>query len=188
MAPGDDTAQGISTAVNRVNAAVGRCVAWVALILVAVQFVAVVQRYVFGIGWIWVEESIVYLHATLFMAGAAYTLLHEGHVRVDIFYREAGPRARAWVDLLGTLVFLWPVCLLIFVKAWPYVAISWANLERSAETSGIPAVFLLKSLILIFAGLIAVQGLSMAAAALGVIRAGRGGAGPVTGEDGGKAR
>ncbi len=160
----------VSGLIDRINGAVGRTVAWCALALVAVQFVAVVQRYVFGIGWIWVEESIVYIHATLFMAGAAYTLLHEGHVRVDIFYAEASARRRAWVDLLGTVLFLWPVAGLIIAKAWPYVSVSWAILEGSPETSGIPAVFLLKSLLLVFAGLIALQGLSMAAAALAVIK------------------
>lgn len=160
--------------IDRINGGVGRGVAWCALALVAVQFVAVVQRYVFGIGWIWVEESIVYIHATLFMAGAAYTLLHEGHVRVDIFYREASCRQRAWVDLLGTVFFLWPMTALIFIKAWPYVWASWSILERSPETSGIPAVFLLKTLILVFAASIALQGLSMAASALNVIRGGRG--------------
>ncbi|MDX1484260.1 MAG: TRAP transporter small permease subunit [Alphaproteobacteria bacterium] len=161
----------VSETIDRVNGAVGRAVAWCALALVAVQFVAVVQRYVFGIGWIWVEESIVYLHATLFMAGAAYTLLHEGHVRVDIFYAGADARQRAWVDLIGTVAFLWPLSGLICVKAWPYVLASWQILERSPETSGIPAVFLLKSLLLVFAALIALQGVSMAAKAIDTIGA-----------------
>ncbi len=159
----------VSAFIDGINGAVGRAVAWCALALVALQFVAVVQRYVFGIGWIWVEESIVYFHATLFMAGAAYTLLHEGHVRVDIFYREATLRERAWVDLLGTVFLLWPVALLIAIKASPYVLASWSILERSPETSGIPAVFLLKTLILVFAVLIALQGLSMVASAFNVI-------------------
>lgn len=170
------TGNAVSSAIDTVNGRIGRAVAWCALALVLVQFVAVVQRYVFGIGWIWVEESIVYLHATLFMAGAAYTLLEDGHVRVDIFYADASPRGRAWTDLLGTVFFLWPVSALVTVKAWPYVAASWAVWEGSPETSGIPAVFLLKSLILVFAVLIAVQGVSMAAAALDVLR-GDGGSG-----------
>jgi TRAP-type mannitol/chloroaromatic compound transport system permease small subunit len=172
----------VSQLIDRINGAVGRTVAWCALALVAVQFVAVVLRYVFGVGWIWVEESIVYIHATLFMAGAAYTLLHEGHVRVDIFYAEASARQRAWVDLLGTVGFLWPVAGLLLGKAGPYVTASWAVLEGSPDTSGIPAVFLLKSLLLVFAGLIALQGLSMAAAAMTVIK----GEAVVDGEDGSK--
>ncbi len=164
------TENSICRSIDRFNTGVGQTVSWCALLLVAVQFVAVVQRYVFGIGWIWIEESIVYIHATLFMAGAAYTLLHDGHVRVDIFYAGASVRHRAWVDLLGTVVFLWPVSGLIIIKAWPYVLASWATLESSPETSGIPAVFLLKSLLLVFAGLLALQGLSMVVAARAVIK------------------
>jgi TRAP-type mannitol/chloroaromatic compound transport system permease small subunit len=160
-----DALAAVARAINRINEGIGRAVAWTALALVAVQFLAVVLRYVFGMGWIWVEESIVYLHATLFMAGAAYTLLHDSHVRVDVFYRDATAADRARVDLLGTVFFLWPVCVLILVKSWPYVAQSWAVLERSPETSGIPAVFVLKSLIPIFAVLMVVQGVSMAASA-----------------------
>jgi TRAP-type mannitol/chloroaromatic compound transport system permease small subunit len=155
----------ISRGIDRVNEAIGRATAWCAVLLVGIQFIAVVQRYVFGVGWIWIEESLVYLHAALFMAGAAYTLLHDGHVRVDVFYRQASARGRAWADLLGTIVFLWPVSALILVKSWPYVASGWASLEGSPETSGIPAVFLLKSLIPLFAALLAFQGISMATAA-----------------------
>ncbi|MFT5539916.1 MAG: TRAP-type mannitol/chloroaromatic compound transport system permease small subunit, partial [Alphaproteobacteria bacterium] len=102
-------------AIDRLNKTIGHAVAWTALALVILQFIAVVLRYVFGVGWIWVEESIIYLHATLFMAGAAYTLLQDGHVRVDIFYREATVRDKAWVDLLGTIFFLWPVSMLILI-------------------------------------------------------------------------
>jgi len=167
-----DAGNPVSRSIDAINGTIGRAVAWCALALVLVQFIAVVQRYVFGIGWIWVEESIVYLHATLFMAGAAYTLLEDGHVRVDIFYADASVAARAWIDLLGTVFFLWPVSVLIFAKGWPYVAASWAVWEGSPETSGIPAVFLLKSLLLVFAALIALQGLSMAAASIKAIRDG----------------
>lgn len=166
IASNEEAGNPVSRTIDRISGALGRAVAWCALALVLVQFLAVVERYVFGVGWIWVEESIVYLHATLFMAGAGYTLLHEGHVRVDIFYAGATVRQRALIDLLGTLFFLWPVAGLIFTKAWPYVAASWGVLERSPETSGIPAVFLLKSLLLVFAVLVALQGLSMAARAL----------------------
>ena len=159
----------IANFIDHINGKIGRTVSWCALILVIVQFVAVVQRYVFGIGWIWIEESIVYFHASLFMAGAAYTLLHDGHVRVDIFYRDATKQKRALVDILGVVFFLWPVTFLILIKAWPYVASSWSILERSPDTSGIPAVFRLKSLILVFAGLLALQGLSMVLSGVGIL-------------------
>jgi len=170
MTSQNDALEAARRVIDRINSTIGRGVAWAALALVAVQFTAVVLRYVFGIGWIWVEESIVYLHASVFMAGAAYTLLGDGHVRVDIFYREAGTETRAWVDLAGTVFFLWPVSLLIAIKGWPYVAASWAIFEGSPETSGIPAVFVLKSLILVFALTMLLQGASMAASAVMTLR------------------
>lgn len=187
MATGGQRANALSKFIDRVNGIVGRGVAWCALGLVVIQFVAVVQRYVFGLGWILVEESIVYLHATLFMAGAAYTLMRDGHVRVDIFYRKGGPVGRAWVDLAGTLLFLWPVSALILDRAWPYVMASWAIFERSPETSGLPAVFLLKSLILVFAFLLALQGLSLAISSGTVIRRGGNGIASGDGDGGGPA-
>lgn len=156
--------------IDRINDRIGRAVAWLALVMVLVQFVIVVQRYVFGIGSIWMQESMVYMHATLFMLAAGYTLLHNGHVRVDIFYREASPRRKALTDLAGALFFLLPMCAATAWLAWPYVANSWAIFEGSKETSGIHAVFLLKSVILAFAVLVALQGVSLAIHAVRVLK------------------
>lgn len=140
----------------------GKTVAWAALIMVLVQFTVVLMRYVFGVGSIWMQESVIYLHSILFMMGASYTLLYGGHVRVDIFYREKSATHKAWVDLLGSLFLLIPVSLLIIWTSMSYVESSWRIMERSVETSGIPAVFLLKSLIPLMAVLFIIQGLSMA--------------------------
>jgi len=148
---------------DRFNDWLGRSIAWLALAMVLVQFVVVVMRYVFGLGSVKLQESIVYLHAIVFMVGAGYTLLHNGHVRCDIFYAAATPRTKAWVDLLGVAVFLLPTCALIAWVAWPYVGAAWAVREGSPEGSlGLPAVFLLKTVILVFAGLLALQGVAMA--------------------------
>lgn len=147
--------------IDRVNGAIGRAVAWTALALVLVQFVVVVLRYVFGVSSIILQESLVYLFGTLFMLGAGYTLWRNGHVRVDVFYRDASPRRKAWVDALGVILFLWPMCAVLWVMAEPYVAGSWAVREGSRETSGIPAIYLLKTEILVFIGLMALQGLSL---------------------------
>jgi TRAP-type mannitol/chloroaromatic compound transport system permease small subunit len=153
----------LARAVDRGNEGLGRAVAWLALALVLLQFVVVVMRYVFGLGSVKMQESIVYMHATIFMVAAGYTLLHNGHVRCDIFYAGASPRAKAAIDLFGVLAFLLPMCALIAWVAWPYVASSWAVHEGSPEGSlGIPGVFLLKSVILLFAGLLSLQGLSLA--------------------------
>ncbi len=148
--------------IDAFNDKIGKGVAWLALTMVLVQFTVVVMRYVFGIGSIFMQESIIYLHAVVFMLGAGYTLLHGGHVRVDIFYREASARRKAVVDLLGVAFFLMPVCVLIWWASWPYVASSWRVFEGSREVSGIQAVFLLKTVILVFVALVVMQGISLA--------------------------
>jgi TRAP-type mannitol/chloroaromatic compound transport system permease small subunit len=117
---------------------------------------------VLGFGSIWLSEAIVYAHATLFMGAAAWTLQQGGHVRVDIFYADASPRSRAVVDLLGAIVLLLPFCGVLAWFALPYVGRSWAILERSREASGLPLVFLLKTLIPVFAVLLGLQGIAQA--------------------------
>ena len=127
------------------------------------QFAIVVLRYAFNTGWIAMQESILFMHALVFMLGAAYTLKQDGHVRVGIFYRKLGSRGKAWVDLLGTLLLLMPVSLFILWVSWDYVASSWALLEGSREAGGLPGVYLLKSSILLMTGLLILQGLAMLA-------------------------
>jgi TRAP-type mannitol/chloroaromatic compound transport system permease small subunit len=148
--------------IDRFNAATGRIVSWLCLFVVLVQFLVVVLRYGFGIGSIWLTESIIYGHAALFMLAAAWTLREGGHVRVDVFYAEASPRTKALVDLAGALLLLLPFMLVLAWLSLPYVSRSWAILETSRETSGIPAVFLLKTLIPLFALMMALQGVSQA--------------------------
>ena len=144
------------------NHRLGRAIAWIAVVMVVVQFAVVVLRYVFGFGSIWMQESVVYLHSLLFLFGAGYTLLHEGPVRVDIFYRDASEKRKALVDFLGAALFLLPFCALMWWWSWPYVEQSWAIGEGSKETSGIQALYVLKSMILVFTALVALQGVSMA--------------------------
>jgi TRAP-type mannitol/chloroaromatic compound transport system permease small subunit len=157
--------------IDRVNGAIGRSFAWLALAVVLLQFSVVVMRYLFGVGSIWLSEAIFYGHAAMLMLAAAWTLKEGGHVRVDVFYADASPRTKAWVDLLGALLLLLPFMAVLLWFTWPYVARSWAILERSRETSGIPAVFLLKTLIPIFAVTMALQGLAQAIRAWDVLRA-----------------
>lgn len=150
----------LSRLIDLVSYRVGRVISWLALTMVLLQFLVVVMRYVFGTGEIWLQEAIIYQHAFVFMLGASFTLLKDGHVRVDIFYSNRSPRTKAVVNLLGTLLLLFPVMILILWVSYPYVARSWAVLEGSRETSGIPAVFLLKTVILAFAFMMFLQGLS----------------------------
>lgn len=148
--------------IDTINDVVGRAIAWLALILVLDQFIVVIMRYVFSIGYIYMQESIWYLYGIMFMVGAGFTLLRDGHVRVDIFYRGASPRTKALVDLLGVMFFLIPVCLLIMWLSWSYIINSWKVYEGSIETGGLPLVFLLKTVIWIFVVLVFLQGISLA--------------------------
>jgi len=152
----------IAGAIDRLTAAVGRAVMGCALAMVIVQVTVVLMRYVLGVGSIWLAEAIIYAHATLFMGAAAWTLQQGAHVRVDIFYGGASPRTRAIVDLLGAALLLLPFMAVLAVVSFPYVARSWAIFERSRESSGLPLVFLLKTLIPVFAILLGLQGIAQA--------------------------
>jgi len=138
----------------------GRAVAWLTLLMVMLTFTVVVLRYLFDTGWIALQESVTYLHAFVFMLGAAYTLKHEGHVRVDIFYRNMTAQGQARVDFFGCLLLLIPVCLFITISSWGYVLDSWSLLEGSQEAGGLPFVYLLKSAMLLMTLLILIQGLA----------------------------
>jgi len=120
------------------------------------------MRYALGAGSIWLSELLIYAHAALFLLAAGWTLQHNGHVRVDVLYAEASPWRKAVIDLLGALLLTIPFMAVIIFFAVPYAARSWAVLERSRETSGLPAVYLLKSLIPLFAVLLGLQGVSQA--------------------------
>ena len=135
----------------------GRGIGWMTLVMVVITFVIVLLRYVFNIGWIWLQESVVYTHATVFMLGIAWALYKGGHVRVDIFYRTASPRRKALIDLTGTILFIIPLAVFVLWTSWEYVASSWRLLEGSREAGGLPLVFVLKSLIPAFALLLLAQ-------------------------------
>lgn len=163
----DRLAQGIET----VNDTLGQWLSWLAVAMVLVQFLVVLLRYVFGFGSILLQESILYMHGTLFMVGAGYTLHCDAHVRIDLFYRAASARRKAWVNLFGSLFLLIPLCAMIFLASYPYVMKSWAVFEGSRETSGIQGIFLLKTVILIFCLLFSLQGLALAIRSLQKIMA-----------------
>jgi TRAP-type mannitol/chloroaromatic compound transport system permease small subunit len=148
--------------IDRLSATIGRTVAWCLLFMVLAEFALVLMRYVLGVGSIWLQESVIYAHAAVFMLAAAWTLAVDAHVRVDIFYADAAPRTKAVVDLLGALLLLLPFALALAYLSFPYVARSWATFEGSRETSGLPVLFLLKTLIPLFAALLALQGIAQA--------------------------
>ncbi len=145
---------------DAVNRHIGGIVRWCALLMVLLQFVIVLLRYVFGVSFIALNEGVLYLHGALFMLGAGYTFLADQHVRVDIFYARFSERRRALVDIGGHLVFLAPAMIVIMIWTWPSVRRSWAIFEGPISVGGIPASFLLKSLIPGFCLLLLIQGLS----------------------------
>lgn len=147
--------------IDSFNERVGRFVSWLVLALVLVTFCIVVLRYLFDLSWVMMQESIIYLHGLIFMLGAAYTLKHEGHVRVDIVYQRCTPAVKAWIDLLGTLFLLLPVVGFILWSSWDYVMDSWDILEASRNSGGLPFVYLLKSCLLLMSGLLFLQGLAL---------------------------
>jgi len=144
----------------------GRSISWFVLAMVLVTFMVVLLRYVFDMGWIALQESISYFHSLVFLLGAAYTLKQNGHVRVDIFYNRLGKKGKAWVDLIGHILILMPVMIFIIWVSMPYIMDSWSVAESSREAGGLPGVYLLKSLILVMAGLLILQGLAMTLKAL----------------------
>ncbi|MEM7497556.1 MAG: TRAP transporter small permease subunit [Pseudomonadota bacterium] len=147
---------------DAVNARVGLAVRWLALAMVLAQFGIVILRYVFGISQVWLTETVLYSHGALFMLGAGYTLLVDGHVRVDIFLAQLGRRGQAAINLTGTFLFLLPAMAVLLAWSWPSVRNSWAVMEGPISVGGIPASFLLKSLIPAFCVLVIVQGLASA--------------------------
>ncbi len=150
----------LASGLDWINRVVGGIVLWFALGMVLLQFVLVILRYVFGIASIFWSELVLYLHAGLFMLGAGYTLWVDGHVRVDIFQASLSERARAAIDIFGHLVLLAPTLIVLMVWSWPMVRRSWAILEGPVSVGGVPASFLLKSLVPAFCGLLLLQALA----------------------------
>ena len=134
---------------KKVVSGLGKSVAWLIVAMVGLTFTIVVLRYGFNLGWIWLQESVTYLHATVFMLAAAWALQTDDHVRVDIFYRDRTPGQKAMVNLLGTVFLLVPVCVFLLFSAWDYVLGSWAVQEGSRHAGGLPLVYLQKTLILL---------------------------------------
>ncbi|MYL23567.1 TRAP transporter small permease subunit [Halomonas alkaliantarctica] len=146
-------------ALDRASEWLGRTLSWLIIIMMLIQFLIVVLRYIFSVNSIFMQELVMYMHAAVFMLAAAYTFRHDGHVRVDIFYRKASPRRQALINLVGIVALLMPVMVFIIASSLGYVSKSWQILETSSDYGGIPAVFLLKTMIPVFALLMIVQGI-----------------------------
>ena len=156
---------GLTPLLERINIAIGRAVAWLTLTMVLVTFAIVVMRYAFDAGWIWLQETVTWMHAAVFMLAASYTLARDAHVRVDVFYRKFSPRRQALVNALGALLFILPVCGFLLWASWDYVGTSWAIREGSREAGGLayPMPSILKSFIPAMATMLILQAIVMVA-------------------------
>lgn len=159
---------------DRISNVTGKLTSWLTLLMVLVTVVIVVMRYIFDAGFVWMQESVTWMHAAVFMLGASYTLLHDDHVRVDIFYRKMTPRRRGWVDLAGVLLFLWPLCGYLAWAAIDFAAVSWSLHETSREPGGLPypLIPILKSIVVVMPVLVGLQGASLARQSIRRIREG----------------
>jgi TRAP-type mannitol/chloroaromatic compound transport system permease small subunit len=153
----------LSAALDRFSKTIGRAVSWLTLLMVIVTCLIVVLRYVFAANFIWLQESVVWMHAVVLMVGAAYTLQLDAHVRVDIFYREMSESRRAWVNAFGVICFLFPLCIFFVVESWDYVYAAWSVREVSRNSGGLPfpAIPLLKSVLLLLPLTMGLQGISL---------------------------
>lgn len=157
---------GCARGLDRLASSAGRLLGWFTLIMVLLQSAVVLLRYGFNSGSVALQDSALYLHGTVLMLGLAYALYSDAHVRVDVFYRRMTPRGKAWVNAVGTLVFLLPLCAFILLGSWQFAASSWSVWEASSSAGGLPGVFLLKSLIPLAALTLALQGLAQLCSAL----------------------
>ena len=157
---------------DRISSITGKTISWLTLFMVIVTSIIVVMRYVFDAGMIWLQESVIWMHAAVFMIGAAYTLLHEEHVRVDIFYRKMSKRHRAMVDFAGVTIFLLPLCGYLAFQAYDFAAVAWSIHETSREPGGLPYPMIpaLKSIVVIMPVVVALQGVSLLMRSLATIR------------------
>lgn len=150
--------------------ALGRATSWLTLVMTLLMFALVVLRYVFNFNLIFLQESVLYLHAMVFLLGAGYTFQTNEHVRVDILYRTMSEHQQAWVNLLGCLFLLFPMMIFIGVISLEYISFSWSMLEKSQEAGGLPFVYLLKSLILGMVFTVLIQGIAESCRCLAVLQ------------------
>ena len=160
----------LADALDRVGDLVGRTLSWLTLACVLVCFAVVVLRYGFNLGFIWMQELYVWLHAIVFTGCAAYALRHDKHVRVDVFYARMSERAKAWVNLIGTTLMILPWMAVTAWHAGPWVLSSWQTGETSGASDGMPALYILKAMLLLMSLLLAIQALAIAARALQTLR------------------
>jgi len=156
-------------AICGLNALIGHIFSWLSLGIVMICFTVVVQRYLFATSYVWMQDLYIWLNGAMFTAVAGFALMRGDHVRVDIFYRPARPRTKAIVDLVGSVLFLLPFCAVVYIYSMPFVVRAWSYSEASANVGGMPGLYILKSFIILFVALLALQGIAMIARSIVVL-------------------
>jgi len=155
--------------ISGLNAIVGNIFSWLSLGIVIICFTVVVQRYVFATSYVWMQDLYIWLNGAMFTAVSGFALMRGDHVRVDIFYRPASVRKKAMVDLIGSILFLLPFCAVVYSYSMPFVKRAWSYTEGSANVGGMPGLYILKSFIIVFVVLLALQGIAMIARSILVL-------------------
>ncbi|MDQ0315600.1 TRAP transporter small permease subunit [Amorphus orientalis] len=159
----------VASTIDRAMGGLGEVLKWALPIVVALAAAVALLRYGFSLGYPWLSESFVWLNGAMIFLGAASVYAWDGHVRVDLLYRRLGKRGRAIVNLVGTVIFLWPMLAVIAVKGWPALVRSWSLLEGSPSIDGLPFLYLMKTAVLAFCILTALQGLATVLRSLHVL-------------------
>ena len=160
--PGNfDILNQIADGIDWVNRKVGRVVSWLTFTMAVVTFSVATLRYGFTVGWVWLQETYVWMHGTIIMVAMGYTLMAGGHVRVDIIYRTASVRYQALVDLFGTLFLLMPTIYVVTKYCVPYVILSWERFETSREAGGLHGLYFFKTTMVLFCVLLALQAIAI---------------------------
>ncbi len=141
----------------------GKSIAWLTLLMVLFSVVNVAASWLFNYSWIWLRESVTWMHGANFLLAAAYTLNRQAHVRVDIFYAKMSLKKQALVDFVGTIMLLLPTALFIAWASWPAFALSWRVGEVSSEAGGLPAIYILKGFLLIMPALLIIEAINQLA-------------------------
>ena len=140
----------ITSLFDKVNQIIGRNISWFIILMVIVQLSIVMARYIYGIGFLELQELLIYLHGSLFTLAAGYTLLEDEHVRVDIFYRDSSKQHKKFINLICGVIFLLPVIVFIAFYSFDLIVMAWGIKEISTEAGGLPFAYIQKSLILLF--------------------------------------
>ena len=151
---------GLTRLIDAFTERTGNVIAWLNIGMVIGTVLVVILRYAFNNSSIALQEGVIYLHGAVFLLASAYTLKHNEHVRVDIFYQKFSPRGKALVNLLGSLFLLLPTLSYICIESWPYIMQSWQFKEVSSEAAGLPYVYILKTLIIGMVVVLALQGIA----------------------------